>query len=69
MVSEEGKTVRQIRKEEKDPISNSRKFREWRWKPNNSYFNITIRFHQEQDEDKKTELVRVALQEAMNQIR
>jgi len=76
--SEERKTIRQIRKEEKDhdstkelkdPISKSRKFREWNWKPNNAHFNITIRFNQEHDENKKSELVRGALQEAMIQIR
>jgi len=64
--SKEGKTIRQIRKEEKDPISNSRKFREWNWKPKKRFFNITIRFRQENDENKKSELVRGALQEAMN---
>jgi len=66
--SEEGKTVKQIRREEKDPISNSRKFRAWHWKPNIGHFKITIRFQREHDEDKKSELVRGALQEAIIQI-
>jgi len=72
--SKEGKTIRQIRKEEKgrdstkklkDPISKSRKFREWNWKPNNGGFDLTIRFHQEQDEDNKLKIVQNAIEEVL----
>lgn len=66
--SEEGKTVKQIREEEKDQTSNSRKFRKWNWKPNNRLFKITIQFFREHDADKESELVRKALKEAIIQI-
>jgi len=50
--SEEGKTVRQIRKEEKGaeayrkkqtPASNNQKFQEWYWRPKGGRFDLTIR--------------------------
>jgi ParB family chromosome partitioning protein len=65
--SEEGKTVKQIREEEKKEVSNCRKFSKWHWKPNHGHFNITIRFKKEHDVDKKSELVCRALQEAIIQ--
>lgn len=66
--SEEGKTVKQIREEEKDQTSNSRKFHKWLWKPNNRLFKITIQFFREHDVNKESELVRKALKEAIIQI-
>ena len=66
--SEEGKTVKQIREEEKNEVSNCRKLRKWHWKPNNGLFKITIQFFREHDVDKESELVRGALQEAIIQI-
>lgn len=66
--SEAGKTVKQIREEEKDTISECRKFRKWYWRQRNGHFNITIRFNKEHNVDKKLELVRGALQEAIVQI-
>ena len=66
--SEEGKTINQIRKEKKNQSSNSRKFFKWQWKPNNSFFKITIQFFHDRDADKESELVRRALQEAIIQI-
>jgi ParB family chromosome partitioning protein len=66
--SEEGNTVKQIRDEEKDTISNSQIFRKWYWRPKKGHFNITIRFNKEHDVDKKLEFVRGALQEAIIQI-
>jgi ParB family chromosome partitioning protein len=66
--SEEGKTVKQIRKEKKDPISNCQKFRKWHWKPHSKFFKITIQFFREHDVDKESKLVRAALQEAIIQI-
>ena len=53
---EEGKTVRQIRKEAKGtgqtrkkqiPPSNNQKFQEWNWRQKDGRFDLTIRFNQE----------------------
>jgi ParB family chromosome partitioning protein len=72
--SEEGKTIKQIRKEvkgvdptkkKKIPPSDNRQFREWSWRPKDGRFDLTIRFNREYDEDNKSELVRNALQETM----
>jgi ParB family chromosome partitioning protein len=76
--SKEGKTVRQIRKEEKgvEPArkkqimaSNIQKFQEWNWRPEDRRFDLTIRFSQEHKEDKKIRLVRESLKEALFQLK
>ena len=72
--AEEGKTVRQIRKEEscnesagKEQIPNqhNQKFQEWTWRPKNGRFILTIHFSHEQKEEKKIKLVRDSLEEAL----
>ena len=72
--SEEGKTVRQIRKEEncnesarkkQIPTQNNQKFQEWTWRPKNGRFILTIHFSHEQKEEQKIRLVRDSLEEAL----
>ena len=72
--SEEGKTVRQIRKEEscnesagKEQIPNqhNQKFQEWTWRPKNGRFILTVHFSHEQKEEKKIGLIRDSLEEAL----
>jgi ParB family chromosome partitioning protein len=72
--SDEGKTVRQIRKEEncngsarKKQIltQNNQKFQEWTWRPKNERFILTIHFSHEQKEKQKIRLVRDSLEEAL----
>ncbi|MBW2363896.1 MAG: hypothetical protein JRF25_02240 [Deltaproteobacteria bacterium] len=76
--SEEGKTVRQIRKEEKGaepdrkkqiPAPNNQKFQEWYWRPEDGRFDLTVRFSQEHQEDKKIRLVRESLKAALLQVK
>ena len=71
---EEGKTVRQIRKEENRnesarkkqiPTQNNQKFQEWTWRSKNGRFILTIHFSHEQKEEKKIRLVRDSLEEAL----
>jgi len=84
--STEGKTVNQIRREQKESSSNNskkgyeglssdeklaktvtkiNKFREWTWQPVDGRFVLSIRFHDEQNENKKNELVKTSLEETL----
>lgn len=72
--SEEGKTIKQIRKEvkgvdptkkKKIPPSDNRQFREWSWRPKDGRFDLTIQFSHEHEEEKKISLIRESLKEAL----
>ena len=72
--SDEGKTVRQIRKEEncngsarkkQIPTQINQKFQEWTWRPKNGRFTLTIYFNHEQKEEQKIRLLRDSLEEAL----
>jgi len=70
--AEKGTTVRQIRTEENGPANqrdgntseNGKGFRKWRWRSKNGAFVVTVHFTREQSQNRKTELVKAALEEA-----
>jgi ParB family chromosome partitioning protein len=73
----EGKTVRQVRfdlKGAKNPGDildgtadeiGGKKFHKWTWRPEDMRFAITIQFSRKQSEDRKIDLIKAALEEAL----
>ena len=44
-------------------------FREWTWEPNDRRFVLTIRFNQEQSENKKADLIQKSLEDALEHVK
>jgi len=70
--AEKGTTVRQIRTEGNSPRNqrdgnnseNDKGFRKWRWRSKNGAFVVTVHFTREQGQNRKTEAIKAALEEA-----
>ncbi len=72
MASDDKKTVRDIRNQTKqvgvqNPDRNET-FSQWTWRSNKGRFTVSVRFMEEHPFEKKTNMVRDALEEAVNQI-